>query len=34
MLSVIVSNLEMMLDAPQGSEQFRALIERSIESSG
>jgi signal transduction histidine kinase/ActR/RegA family two-component response regulator len=31
MLSVIVSNLEMLLDAPQGSEQFRALIERSIE---
>jgi signal transduction histidine kinase/CheY-like chemotaxis protein len=30
-LSVIVSNLEMLLESPQGSEQFQALIERSIE---
>lgn len=31
MLSVIVSNLETLLETPQGSEQFQALIERSIE---
>jgi hypothetical protein len=31
MLSVIVSSLEMLLKAPQGSERFRALVERSIE---
>jgi signal transduction histidine kinase/CheY-like chemotaxis protein len=31
MLSVIVGSLEMLLEAPQGSEQFRALVERSIE---
>jgi signal transduction histidine kinase len=31
MLSVIVSSLEMLLEEPQGSEQFRALVERSIE---
>jgi len=31
MLSVIVSNLEMLLKAPHDSERFRALVERSIE---
>jgi hypothetical protein len=31
MLSVIVSSLEMLLNVPQDSEQFRGLVERSIE---
>ena len=31
MLSVIVSSLELLLQAPQGLERFRTLVERSIE---